>query len=111
MAAHKKKGTRMILSAHTLGYTLAQCIDRADTLGQQLAMDSFEYSRWAEVAWNRPLSGYEGAGKCLLITAEGANADECIDRYRAQVDMLKSGCMDVIDGCTVKINHGDGGGP
>lgn len=107
-----KKTTRMKLSVHIWGHNAAQCIDRASTLGEQLDLGSFEYSHWGQVAWNRPIkaTGNRGA-RCLEITAEGANADECIDRYNSQVDMLKSGCMDVTENTTVDWNHGDGGGP
>ena len=112
MAAKKASAAKMKLAVHIWGYNGHQCIDRADMLGDQLAAGSFEYSRWAEVAWNRDVKPQGNAGaKCLEITAEGNSADECIDLYNAQVDMLASGCMDVLPGCTVDFNHGDGGGP
>ena len=103
---------KMKLAVHIWGWNGHQCIDRADMLGDQLSAKSFEYSRWAEVAWNRDVDPQNNAGaRCLELTAEGNTADECIDLYNAQVDMLKSGCMDTLEGATVNWNHGSGGGP
>ena len=108
----KQSAAKMKLSVHIWGHSAHQCIDRANTLGDQLSAGSFEYSHWGEVAWNREIhaQGNRGA-KCLLVTAEGNSSEECIDRYNAQVDMLASGCMDVSPQCSYDLNHGDGGGP